>query len=138
VDEHDVPLLGGLRERCGGLAVVLLVDRARLHGELVVRALEGVVEALGDVEERLRPEHHAPLGLETDIAHEGHQRVEDLRDPAAEARGVDVQHPRPVEAFGELHDLVVEGPADDAAVIGEGLVAGVYALQHGSLTNPLS
>ncbi|MCA1687641.1 MAG: hypothetical protein LC714_03370 [Actinobacteria bacterium] len=109
-----------------------------LDGQLVVGALQGVVEALGDVEERLRPEHHAPLGLEADVAHERHQRVEDLRDPAAEARGVDVQDPDPSQALGELHDLVVEVSTDDAAVIRERFVARVYTLQHGSLTGFLS
>jgi hypothetical protein len=49
-----------------------------------------------------------------------------------------VQHSRSVEASGALDDLVVEGSPDDAAVIGERLVPGVYALQHGSLTDPLS
>jgi hypothetical protein len=89
------------------------------------------VEALGDVEERLRPEHDVPLGLDADVAHERHEGVQDLGDPAAEARRAHVQHTRPVEPLAQLHDLVVQLPADDAAVICERLVAGVYALQHG-------
>jgi hypothetical protein len=42
-----------------------------------------------------------------------------------------VQNPHPVQAFGEVHDLVVEVPTDDAAVVGERLVARIYTLQHG-------
>jgi hypothetical protein len=49
-----------------------------------------------------------------------------------------VQDTRALQAVGEIHHLVVELSTDDAAVIGERFVARVYALQHSSLTSPLS
>ena len=118
---------------CSGLgrhAVVLFVDRPVLDRELVLGALQGVVEALGDVEERLGAEHDVPLGVEADVPHQGHERVQDLRDPAAEARRADVQDPLAPQTLPEGHHLIVELPTHDAAVIGERLVAWIYALLH--------
>ncbi len=130
VDEHDVPVLAGLLECLGGHAVVLFVDRPVLDGKLVLGALQGVVEALGDVEERLRPEHDIPFGLQAGIPHQRYERVQDLGDPATEARRADVQDPLPPQALPEGHYLIVELPADYAAIIGERFVAGVYTLLH--------
>ena len=132
MDEHDVPLLARLLEGLGRNAIVLFKDRPVFDAKLVLGALQGVVEALGDVKEGLRPEHDVPLGLEAHIPHQRHERVQDLRDPSAEARRADMQNPPPPQALPEGHYLIVEFPAHDAAVIGERLVAGVYTLLHSS------
>ena len=51
------------------------------------RALERVVHELGRVEELLAAVDHLPLDVEADVAHQRHERVEDLRDAAAERGG---------------------------------------------------
>ena len=54
-------------------------------------ALQRVVQELGGVEELLLAEDHVPVGVEADVAHQRHDRVEDLRDAAAEGGGADVE-----------------------------------------------
>src|SRR5215216_1015507 len=118
VDEHDVPVFAGLLECLGRHAVVLFVDRPVFDGKLVLGALQGVVETLGDVEERLRPEHDVPLGLQAGIPHQRYERVQDLGDPTTETRRTDVQDAFPPQTLPEGYYLVVEFPTNYAAIIG--------------------
>jgi hypothetical protein len=70
VNEDDVPVFACLLECLGRHAVVLFVDRPVFDTKLVLGALQGVVEALGDVVERFRPEHNIPFGLQARIPHQ--------------------------------------------------------------------
>ena len=71
--------------------VVGLEHLPLLVGDRLLVALERVVHQLGDVEELLAPEDHVPVRVEADVAHQRDQRVEDLRDAAAERGRADVQ-----------------------------------------------
>ena len=64
--------------------VVLRPGRPLLVGEVLRVALQRVVHQLRRVEELLAAVDHLPLGVEPDVAHQRDQRVEDLRDAAAE------------------------------------------------------
>ena len=86
------------------------------------RALQRVVHQLGRVEELLAPVDHLPLALEPDVAHQRHERVEDLRHPAAERGGRDVHDPRALQRLGQLADLLDQLAAADVRVVGERLV----------------
>ena len=80
------------------------------------------MEQLGDVVELLAPEHHLPLGVDAHVVHERDERVEDLRDAAAERGGGEVEHLQPLELLGELADLLDERLAGEVRVVGEALV----------------
>jgi hypothetical protein len=71
---------------------------------------------LGDVEELLRAADHLPLGTHADVGHERYERAQDLRYPAAEGGGVDVQDARALQRLGQAHDLLVSRVADDRPV----------------------
>ena len=86
---------------------------------------------LGRVEELLAAVDHVPLAVQPDVDHQRHQRVQDLRDAAAERGRRDVQDPLALQPLGALADLVDQRPADDARVIGEVLVADGDGLEHG-------
>ena len=85
---------------------------------------------LGDVVELLAAEHHLPLGVDADVVHQRDQRVEDLRDPAAERRGGEVQDLQPLELGGQLADLLDQRLARHVRVVGQALVADRDRLQH--------
>ncbi len=87
--DHDEVVVA--RELLGVAAIDVFVERADLVGELDRRPLQAVVEALRDVEELAVGRHHLPLGLQADVVHERHQRVEDLGHAAAERGRIDVQ-----------------------------------------------
>jgi hypothetical protein len=89
VGDHYVPVT--LELACIDLAV-LVIDLPVVLREPVRVPLEGVVEHLGDVEELLSTEHDLPVGLESDVAHEWQQRIENLRDPAAHRGGAHVKN----------------------------------------------
>ena len=115
---------------------VLAVEDAEclllLAGEPRGVALERVVNRLGDVEELVAPVDDAPFGLEPGAAHERHERVEDLGDPAPEGGRRQVQHALPGERLGQRADLVHEPPARDRRVVREQLGADVDLLEpHG-------
>ena len=128
VDEDEVVVL---RELGGVAPVDALVDLAHLVGDLERHPLQAVVEALGDVEEVVVGGQHLPLGLEADVVHQRHERVEDLGHAAAERRGVDVQDALAPQALAELDDLAVVVLEDDALVVGDRLVADVD-VAHGT------
>ena len=88
VDDDRVPLA---LQALGVDRVDLVEDRPLLVAQRLLGALQRVVEELGRVEELLLAEDHVPVGVEADVAHQRHDRVEDLRDAAAEGGGADVQ-----------------------------------------------
>ena len=121
--------VGRIRAQAGRLRVVdddhvpVVVEALRVHrvvglehlpllvGDRLRVALQGVVHQLGDVEELLAAEDHLPVGVEADVAHQRHERVEDLRDAAAERGGAHVQHPLARERLGQLADLLDQATA---------------------------
>ena len=85
---------------------------------------------LGRVEELLAAVDHVPLALEADVDHQRHQRVQDLRDAAAERGRRHVEDALALEPLGALADLVDQRAADDARVVGEVLVGDGDRLEH--------
>ncbi len=98
--------------------------------EILRRALQRVVHQLGRVEELLAAVDHLPLAVQPHVAHQRHERVEDLRDPAAESRRGDVHHAPPLQRLRQLPDLVDQAPPADVRVVGKLLVAYGYGLEH--------
>ena len=94
-------------------------------------ALQSVVHQLGRVEELLAPVDHLPLALQAHVAHERHERVEDLRDPAAEGGRRDVHHALALQRLGQLADLLDQLTPADVGVVGERLVSCGDGLEHG-------
>ena len=88
------------------------------------------MEELGRVEELLLAEDHVPVGVEADVAHQRHDRVEDLRDAAAERGGADVQDALSLQRLGERPDPLGQLFSDDVGVVGEGLLAEGDFLEH--------
>ena len=86
------------------------------------------MEQLRGVEELLAADHHLPLGLEPDVAHQRDERVEDLRDTPAERGRGEVQDPEPVELVGELADLLDQRTPNQVRVVGQGLMTNPYRL----------
>ena len=80
-----------------------------------------------------RPEDHLPVRVEPDVAHQRHERVEDLRDAAAERGRADVQDPLALQGLRQLADLVDEPAADEVGVVGERPLAEGYLLEHPQL-----
>ena len=111
--------------------VVLRPGRPLLLGEVLRVALQRVVHQLRRVEELLAAVDHLPLDLEPDVAHQRHERVEDLRDAAAERGGRQVHDAPALQRLGELADLLDERAADDVRVVGEALVGEGDGLEHG-------
>jgi hypothetical protein len=81
------------------------------------------VEELGRVEELLFAEDHVPVGVEADVAHQRHDRVEDLRDAAAEGGGADVENPLATQRLRQLADPLDQLFVGDVGVVGQGLLA---------------
>jgi hypothetical protein len=63
--------------------VVALPGAPLVLREVLRIPLERVVHQLRRVEELLTAEDDLPVGVDPDVAHERHERVEDLRDAAA-------------------------------------------------------
>ena len=127
VDEAHVPAAGELARvhlvvAPPGLPLLLV--------EILGRALQRVVHQLGRVEELLAPVDHLPLAVEPDVAHQRHERVEDLRDAAAERGRGDVHHPLALQRLGQLADFGDQLPPADVRVVGERLVAYGDGLEH--------
>ena len=116
VDDHRVPLAF---QPVGVDLVDLVEDRPLLVGERLGRPLQRVVEELGRFEELLLAEDHVPVRVDADVAHQRHDRVEDLRHAAAERGGRDVQDPFALQRRGELEDALGRLATDDARVVGE-------------------
>ena len=110
------------RQLAGVHLVVLVPGRPLLLGEVLRVALERVVHELRGVEELLAAVDDLPLDLEADVAHQRDQRVEDLRHPAAERGGAQVDDALALQRLGELADLLDERATDDVGVVGEALV----------------
>ena len=81
VDDHEVVLV---LELLRVLLVVAAVDLLLVGRQPLWGALESVVDRLRRREELIGAADDPPFGVETGVAHQGHQRVEDLRDSAAE------------------------------------------------------
>ena len=71
-----------------------------------------------------------PLAVEADVAHQRHERVEDLRDSAAEGRGGDVHDALILQRLGQLADFGDQLAPTDVGVVSERLVAYGYWLEH--------
>ena len=125
---------------CSPSALIWLISSKTcplLLAERLRRPLQRVVQELGRVEELLLAEDHVPVGVEADVAHQRHDRVEDLGDAAAEGGGADVQHALALQRLGELADLLRQLLADDVRVVGEGLLSeGDFLKQGRSSTRP--
>ena len=118
---------------CRSSALSALISSNSAHCSSVsglLGALQRVVEQLGRVEELFLAEDDVPVGVEPDVAHQRHDRVEDLRDAAAERGRADVQNPLPLQRLGELADPLGQLLAGDVGVVGEGLLAEGDFLKH--------
>ena len=127
VDDDRVPLA---LQALGVHRVDLVEQLPLLVAQRLLGALQRVVEELGRVEELFLAEDHVPVGVEADVAHQRHDRVEDLRDAAAEGGGADVQDALPLQRLGQLADLLDQLLAGDVGVVGEGLLAEGDFLKH--------
>ncbi len=118
---------------CSPSALISLISSKISHCSVAQRllgALERVVEELGRVEELLFAEDHVPVGVDADVPHQRHDRVEDLRDAAAEGGGADVQDAVSLHRLGQLADALDRLLAGDVGVVGEGLLAEGDFLKH--------
>jgi len=88
------------------------------------------------VEELLAPVDDLPLDVDADVLHQRDQRVEDLRDAAAERGRRHVHDPGALQRFGELADLRDLLPAEDVRVVGEGLGPQGHGLEHEAEPTP--
>ena len=93
-------------------------------------ALQRVVHQLRRVEELLAPVDDLPLGVEADVAHQRHERVEDLRHAAAERGRRDVDDAQALERLGERADLLDSGRPTSACSRRGYLCADVDGLEH--------
>ena len=85
---------------------------------------------LGRVEELFAAVDHLPLAVQADVAHQRHERVEDLRDAAAEGGGGDVHHALALQRLGQLADFGDQLAPADVRVVGERLVRDGDGLEH--------
>ena len=127
VDHHEVVVV---REAADVHQVVAIEDRLVRVGQRPRVALQRVVHLLRDVEELVAAVHDLPVGLQAGVVHQRHEAVEDLRDPAAEAGGVDVEHPLALERPRERPDVGHQVAGHDAVVVGQRLMADVDAADH--------
>ena len=127
VDDDRVPLAF---EALGVQRVDLVEQLPLLVAERVVGSLQRVVEELGRVVELFLAEDHLPVGVEAGVPHQRHDRVEDLRDAAAERGRADVQDAVALERLRERPDLLAQLLAGDVRVIGQRLVAEGDFLKH--------
>ena len=127
VHKADVPAVAQLT----GVHLVEATPGVPLLGiEILGGALEGVMHQLGGVEELFAAVDDLPLAVEPDIAHQGDERVEDLRDPAAEGGRRDVHDTMALQRLGQLADLRDQLAAADVCVVAERLVRYRYGLEH--------
>ena len=88
------------------------------------------MDRLGHVEEVVRAANDPPLDLEPRVLHQGHERVVDLRDTAAERGRREVEHPPAGERLRQCADLVHQASRCERAVVGERLVSDVDELEQ--------
>ena len=117
-------------EALGVERVDLVEQLPLLVAQRLVGSLQRVVEELGRVEELFLAEDHLPVGVEAGVAHQRHDRVEDLRDAAAERGRADVQDAVALERLRERADLLAQLFAGDVGVVGQRLVAEGDFLKH--------
>ena len=110
--------------------------RPLLLVEVLRRALQRVVHQLGRVEELFAAVDHLPLAVQADVAHQRHERVEDLRDAAAERGRRDVHDALALQRLGQLADFRDQLAPADVRVVGERLVADGDGLEHAAGTIP--
>ena len=127
VDDDRVPLAF---EALGVQRVDLVEQLPLLVAQRLVGSLQRVVEELGRVVELFLAEDHLPVGVEAGVAHQRHDRVEDLRDAAAERGRADVQDAVALERLRERPDLLAQLLAGDVRVVGQRLVAEGDFLKH--------
>ena len=111
---------------CRPSALIVLISSKTSHCSSLrrlLRSLQRVVEELGRVEELLLAEDHVPVGVDADVPHQRHDRVEDLRDAAAESGGADVEDALSLELLGESRISPDQLLAGDVGVVREGLLA---------------
>ncbi len=94
VHEDEVVLLF---KRLGIRLGVFEVRRLVFSRQLTVRSLQTVVDRLGDIEKPLVTADNRPVGHQTEIGHERHDRPQQLRYATAIRRGVHMEHPRPTQ-----------------------------------------
>ena len=131
VDDDRVPLAF---QALGVDLVDLVEDRPLLVAQRLLGALQRVVKELGRVEELFLAEDHVPVRVEPGVAHQRHDRVEDLRDAAAEGGGADVQDALAFERLGQLADPLAQLFAGDVGVVGERLLAEGDFLKHRAIS----
>ena len=103
MDDHEVVVvLQVLRV----LLVVAAVDLLLVRGQPLRGALQGVVDRLRCRKELVGAADDPPLGLEPGVTHQGDERIEDLRDTAAERSRGEVKDALALELGGEPADLL--------------------------------
>ena len=135
VHDHEVVLVG--RQLFGVHDVVAAEDLDLVGGQRAGVALQAVVERLRDVEELLGALDDAPLDLEADVGHQGHERVVDLGDTAAERGRREMDHALGLQRLGEPMNLADETARGDRRVVGEALVPDVDELEQSRGSLPL-
>ena len=127
MDDHEV---GVVLELARVQLLVAKEDLAVFGREALRRALERVVDRLGDVEKLVAAVDHAPLGLDADVVQQRDQGVLDLGDAAAEGGGREMDDPLALERLGQSANLVHEAARRDRRVVAQSLVTDVYELEH--------
>ncbi len=114
--DDDVPLVA---EHGRAVAVVPEIGGDLIGAKLERLALHRVVDPLGHGEELVVGTDHAPLGVDSDVAHQRDLRREQLGDPASVGGRVQLQDAGAVERATKSDDLVEQRVGGDLAVVGE-------------------
>ena len=92
-------------------------DLLRLLGEVILGAMQGVMECLSDLEEIVAAGDDVPARIHFQFAHERDQPVEDLGDTPADRGGVHHLYGLAAERTRQIAELFQLGTADDGLVI---------------------
>ena len=132
VVHHDEVVLAVEEQRV--VEDLLEVDLLHLLRPVEIRALQRVVDALGDAEEEVAALHDLPVGVEADAAEQRDVGGEQLGHPAAVGRGVEVQDPSALAAArpGAGFDRRRRRPTAPG-VLGQVLFEEGHALEQGAL-----
>ena len=112
VQDHDVARADVREHARGVLPGDLLVDGALGDAErapVAGGAVQGVVQPLGQAEERRDALDHQPARLDAEVARVADQRGQHLRDAAAGRRGVDVPDGAAGEALAQRRRTIAGG-----------------------------
>ena len=85
--------------------------------------MQGIVEALGHLEEVVSAGDDVPLGFEAQVAKQGDQAVQDLRHASSDGRGVDHLDRLARQRGGHRGQLINFSGADDEGVVLQALQA---------------